>query len=349
VPYALLNRAISNVNLRNYPDAERDYRAILDRYINHTTSRSAILGLQDVMARTGSTDFDRYLARFRSANPDKQGLESIEFESAKGLYFNQQYTRAISAFQTFLRNYPQSGFLMESRYYLAESYFRNGQDKEALELHSLLANTPGFDQINRSLDRAAELEYNLRNYRQAITYYRRLQQVAQSRRDEYTALDGLMRAHYELKEYDQVRQYANEILNQGAITANAQGKALLFLGKAALASADTTAAQDYFLNTAQEARDELGAEAQYMLANIEFRRKNYRKSIDLLFDLNNQFGNYDYWLGMSFLLLADNYIALEEFLQAKATLNSVSENSPLKEIRDQARMKLEKLEKENED
>lgn len=348
VPYALLNRAISNVNLRNYPEAERDYRAILDRYINHPSARSAILGLQDVMNQTGSGDFERYLARFRSANPDKQGLESIEFEAAKGLYFNQQYPAAIAAFVAFQKDYPQSGFLTEARYYLAESYYRNNQDREALQLHTILANTPGFEQINRSLDRAAELEFGLGNFRQAFQYYQRLQQVAQNRRDEYTALEGMMKASFEMQEYEQVQRLADRIMEQGSVTPNARAKALIFKGRAALSVQDTLAAQDYFLNTAQESKDELGAEAQYRLAMIQFLKKDYARSIELLFDLNNQFGNYDLWLGRSFLLLADNYIALEEFLQAKATLNSVSENSPLKEIRDQARAKLELLEREME-
>jgi tetratricopeptide (TPR) repeat protein len=349
VPYALQYRAIANVNLRNFPDAERDYRAILDRYLNHPTARGAILGLQDVMAQTGSKDFDRYLARYRSANPDKQALESIEFESAKGLYFNLEYPRAITALQNFLRTYPQSAFLAEARFYLAESFYRTNQNRQALELHTLLANTPGFPQQNRSLDRAAELEMELKNYRQSITYYTRLRELSQNRRDEYTALDGLMRAHFALNEYEQTARFANLILEQGNVTASAQGKALLHLGKAALGQRNINAARDHFLNAARSSQDEFGAEAQFLLAKIEYDRKEYRRSIDILFDLNNQFGSYDLWLGKSFLLLADNYIALEEYLQAKATLNSVSENSPLREIRDEAREKLRKLDELNKD
>ncbi|MGE0932304.1 tetratricopeptide repeat protein [Peijinzhouia sedimentorum] len=352
VPFALLNRAVSNVNLQRYAQAESDYKAILDKYLNHRTAGSAILGLQEVSAQTGNQDFQRYLSRYRNANPDKQALESIEFESGKALYFNLEYPRAITAFQEFLRTYPQSAFIMEARFYLAESYYRSNEFAKSLELHNILANTPAFPQQNRAINRVAELEYDLKNFQRAIEYYDKLLQIAQNRRDEYTALEGMMLSYYQLNNFNKTTEYAQKILDQGSVSANAEGKANLFLGKAAEGREEFAAAKDFYLNTFTSAKDENGAEAQYLLARLEYREKNYPKSIETLFDLNNQFGGYEEWLGKSFLLLADNYIAQKEWLQARATLNSVSENSPSREIRDEAREKLlliDKLENESDD
>jgi len=349
VPFALLNRAVSNVNLQRYTQAENDYKAILDKYLNHRTAGSAILGLQEVSAQTGNQDFQRYLARYRNANPNKEALESIEFESGKALYFNLEYTRAITAFQDFLKIYPQSAFIMEARFYLAESFYRSNQFAKSLELHNILANTPAFPQQNRAINRVAELEFDLKNYQRSIEYYNKLLQIAQNRRDEYTALEGMMLGYFEMKDYQKTSEFAQRILDQGSVSANAQGKATLFLGKAAEGRGQSAAAKDFYLNTFTSAKDENGAEAQYRLARIQYNEKDYRKSIETLFDLNNQFGGYEEWLGRSFLLLADNYIQLKEWLQARATLNSVSENSPSREIRDEARQKLLQIEKlENE-
>jgi TolA-binding protein len=350
LPFALLNRAISNVNLGNYAAAESDYKTILDKFISHRSAGSAILGLQEVSSQTGNRDFERYLTRYRNANPDKQALESIEFESAKTLYFNLDYARSITAFQTFLRTYPQSAFLNDARFYLAESYFRNNQNKQALELHTILANTPGFNQQNRSVNRVAELEFELKNFQRSIDFYKKLLEVAQNRRDEFTALQGLMLSYFQTKDYDNTKLYSRRILEQGSVSINAQSQANLFLGKASMEQGRLTEAKDHFLNTVGSAKDENGAEAQYLLALIQFREKDYRKSIETLFELNNHFGSYEEWLGKSFLLLADNYMALKEWMQARATLTSVQENSPLREIRDDARKKLaevERLENEN--
>ena len=49
-------------------------------------------------------------------------------------------------------------------------------------------------------------------------------------------------------------------------------------------------------------------------------------------------------MGKSFILIADNYLALGEDFQAKATLQSVIDNSPIEEIIDEAQLKMLTLE-----
>ena len=53
---------------------------------------------------------------------------------------------------------------------------------------------------------------------------------------------------------------------------------------------------------------------------------NYKASQNKCFDVINQVPSYDYWIGKSFLLLADNYIALKDTFQAKHTLQSLIDN-----------------------
>jgi hypothetical protein len=53
---------------------------------------------------------------------------------------------------------------------------------------------------------------------------------------------------------------------------------------------------------------------------------------------------YDEWVGKSFLLLADNYLAQGEVFNAKATLESLINNKfPLQYIKDSAADKLKKI------
>ena len=59
--------------------------------------------------------------------------------------------------------------------------------------------------------------------------------------------------------------------------------------------------------------------------------------------MNENFSAYDNWLGKAFLLIADNYVALNELFQAKATVNSIIQYSPVKEIVDEAKIKLEAI------
>ncbi|MBK9317834.1 MAG: hypothetical protein IPM91_02635 [Bacteroidetes bacterium] len=53
---------------------------------------------------------------------------------------------------------------------------------------------------------------------------------------------------------------------------------------------------------------------------------NFKASQKKCYDVANQVPSYDFWIGKSFILLADNYIALVDTFQAKATLQSILEN-----------------------
>jgi TolA-binding protein len=118
----------------------------------------------------------------------------------------------------------------------------------------------------------------------------------------------------------------------------------LYAGKACMAKGDTQEAIDYFLATVNTAKDVNGAEAQYLIARIFHDQEQYESSNEALFDLNENFGIYEEWIGKSFLLIADNYILMDELFQAKATLNSVIEKSPDENIIENAKKKLQEIE-----
>ena len=108
-PYGLLRRALAYSNQKNYRGASQDYKKILDSYGTHKTANSALLGLQEVSRQTGGTDeFSTYLARYKEANPENENVASIEYESAKNLYFSQDYNNAIEQLNNFINNYPNS-------------------------------------------------------------------------------------------------------------------------------------------------------------------------------------------------------------------------------------------------
>lgn len=351
IPYALQRRALANANLGKYDRTIEDYKRVLLEFSTHPVANGALMGLQEALTTQGKSDeFGQYLATYKKANPENQALENIEYEAAKNLYFSQKYNKAIESFQQYINNYPSSGYKNEAQFFIAESYYRLGEDNKALEIYYDVIKAPSSQQTSRSYHRIAELEFKNKQYPEAIKFYKRLADIAQNKKEQYNAWSGLMESYYLLSKYDSVDFYANNILERGNVNANAQNKALLFLGKSAYAKNNFDDAVDYFLNALNTAKDENGAEAQYLIAEIQNKKKEYKQSIETLYDMNTNFSAYEDWLGWSFILIADNYVALDELFQAKATLNSVIEKSPNPEIVEKAKNKLllikEKEEKE---
>ena len=86
-----------------------------------------------------------------------------------------------------------------------------------------------------------------------------------------------------------------------------------------------------------------GAEGLFLLADSYRAKGQIEQSNNAIFDLSGPFVDFDYWYGRMFILLAENYIQSGESFQAKATLESIVENTPNAEIKSMAQAKLQNL------
>jgi TolA-binding protein len=345
LPYAFMRRGASFFNLKQYDKTIGDYRAVIEQFPGHPAAQDALLPLQEVLSIAGrSGEFEKYLTTFKKANPDNKGLESLEYETAKNLYFDQQYQKAITGLTSFLSEYPQTAKAQEANYYIAESHYRLREYSKALPIYRDLSGDATFSMASRTLARVAEIEFKQGQYGDAVQSFHAVERLATNKKDQFTAWSGLMESFYLLAQYDSADVYARIILERGNVNAGAQNKASLYLGKTAMARGDFETAKDEFLNTLNAARDEYGAEAKYLLGQIFHQQKQYKQCYETLVSLNNDFAAYPEWVGKSYLLLADNFTAMEDLFQAKATLQSLIDHFPLQPVKDEARTKLNQLE-----
>jgi len=345
VPYAYVRRAASNYNLKEYNKTAQDYITVLENYGNHPAAKDVLLPLQEALNLSSrSGEFSKYLSLYKNNNPDAKGIEMVEFEAAKNLYFNQDYTGAIKNLDSYISTYPQSARLSEAKYYEAEAFYRTKDFGKALALYNDLTADKTFSMTSKVTGRVAELEFRQNRYDKAIPAYQTLAKEALNKKEQYFAWSGLMESYFYINQYDSAAKYAKVILEKGSVNAGAQNKASLFLGKAAMGKGDYETAKDELLTTINSAQDEYGAEAKYRLAEIFFATKEYKQCYETLLSLNADFGSYTEWVGKSYLLIADYFQVTGDSFQTKATLQSLIDNFPLDEVKKQAAEKLKKIE-----
>ncbi|MDZ7604119.1 MAG: tetratricopeptide repeat protein [Cyclobacteriaceae bacterium] len=341
IPFALQSRAIAASNLEKYTVAEADYKRILQQYPTSEVANNALLGLQEVLNKTGkSSDFSQYVDAFRTSNPNSTQLENVEWVAAKSQYFNQQYSQAITSLNRFVSSYPSSSYVTEAAYLKADALYRTGDVAKALESYYTIAEDVSFNRHVRVIQRIAELELSQKNYPNAIVYFEKLEKISATKKDQATAWSGLMNAHFQSGDYAKAIEYGKITIEKGQITPAAKNEALLIIGKSYLTTGDNGQARDFLEQAAASAKDIYSAEAFYLIAKYLFDNNLYKESLDRLFQFSELYASYDYWLGKAFILMADNYIGLKEDFQAKATLESVIANSPVAEIVDEAKVKL---------
>ena len=343
-PYAYLNRGIAYSNLQNYNAAVLDYQTILKNYPTHTVANGALLGLKEALAASGKGEnFDEYVAMYKKANPDDKSLEGVEFDAAQTFYFNEKYELAIKNYKQYINNYPSSGNSIEAKFFIAESYNRLNDSTNALSYYQQVIEEQKSRQLSKAYQRAGEIELGKGNYENAISNFRNLITLAKNKKEQFSAWEGMMEAYYYEEEYDSARYFAGEIVNNGGANVNAQNKAMLLIGKTYYLEKNYDKALDELLNAVNSAADVNGAEAKYLMALIQYEQKRYKQSLETCFQLNSTFGSYEKWLNKSFLLIADNYIAMDETFQAEMTLKSIIDKSPNKEAREAAKRKLATL------
>lgn len=349
VPYALEKRALGNFNRREYARTIADYELFLENYPTHPSVNNVLLGLQQAYTLDGrSTDFNKTLRAFKDANPEVEGLEGVEFDALKG-YFNEGlYAKAEEGLKAFINNYPDDPRVPEGRFILAESLYRQQKNDEALKVYYEVANGMSFDLMDRVYERIADLEYTKLNYENAITYYHKLSRNAVSKNQQYRALMGLMKAHYYNSSYDSVQYFADHLLGADGIRNEFVVAATLFKAKAWFAKGDYEQADTLYRRTTIITQDESGAEAQYALGEIKNLQKEFDASNEELYKVAENYANYTEWLDKAFLLVADNFIGKGEYFQAKATLQSIIDNTSSDLTKSKAQQRLNWLIKKEE-
>ncbi len=341
VPYALSKRAIAYYNLKNYDMALMDYKNILKNYTTHPTANGALIGLQEIYGlRNEEGDFDEYLTAYKSANPNDKDVSTIEYDAAKSFYFNQNYAKASVGFKSFIENYPDHGKTEEATYYLADAYYRSNKYNEALPIfYEVLADKNAAFR-KRAVQKVAEIELLNSNYDKSRTYYNELLQIAENPRDQYNAWSGLLQIANVNNDYKTIIEYADLIIIKGNVGTNALTDAYLRKGMAFFNQGKYEEAQQPFTMAINTAKDENAAEAKYMIGLMQYTSGEYQAAINTLFELNKDFASFEKWLGKSFLLIADNYYAMGEVFQAKATLNSIIANASSAMLIEEANLKL---------
>ena len=345
VPNALLKRALAYSNVENYDKSIADYKTIIERFGNHETANEALIGLRDVMNLTGrSEDFADVADEYQKNNPGSNSAIALQYEAAKNLYYTEKYESAITSLRRFIQSNPNNSNVIEARYLIAESYYFTNQPDKALPYFDEVIEDGKSGYVTTSAFRSGDINFNAKNYREAVSGYQNVLSSSESKRDQVAAWEGLFMAYYYLGDTENTLKYANEaIQNGGGLVVGIENKAELFKGKAYMKQKNYTAAKSQFEKVIGMDKDINGAEAKYQLGYMLYDAGKYEESIKEMQQLAEDFSDFVTWYESAFMLIADNYIAMKDNFMAKATLNSIIDNSGNPETVATAKAKLKTI------
>ncbi|MDP5121638.1 MAG: tetratricopeptide repeat protein, partial [Spirosomaceae bacterium] len=262
----------------------------------------------------------------------------LQYETAKGLYFSEKYEQAVSALKRYVETYPTSSNVPEAKYYIADAYFILKDYNNALPYYKQVVEDNQTLFVSQAAYRVADILFETKKFEDAKKYYLLVAENSSNKRQIALAWEGLIKSNFETGNCDEVKKYANEALtNGGNIVIGLENRAQLFIGKCLQKNRDWIAARDAYEKTMKLAKDENAAQAKYRIGEMLYDQGKFDESIAEMQNLSQNYGDFIFWYERAFLLISKNYISKKDTFMAKATLNSIIENSESAETVNEAK------------
>ncbi|MES2593530.1 MAG: tetratricopeptide repeat protein [Bacteroidota bacterium] len=343
-----INTALSKIGLIYY-NAKDDDNALIyfDKLITRDRkspeANEAINVVKSIYTAKGNVDaMETYLASIGAAIP-QVALDTISYGIAKNHYMEQDCNAAVIDFDKYIQKFPDGIFIVSASFYKAECDFKLGNTDGALTGYTNVINKNKNQFTEQSLYRASDILFKKQNYAQAVDLFKQLETLAEDPKNKATAIVGLMRCSYQLKNYTDAISYAGKVASLEKNSNELVHELHYITAQSMMATQRYDEALAEFRAVANTAKSDIGAESFYNIAFIQYIKKDYKQSEKTIFDFVNNEGDHPYWVTKALILLADNYVALGDNFQAKTTLKSITTDSDIPELMKIAQEKIDQI------
>ncbi|TAL58616.1 MAG: tetratricopeptide repeat protein [Bacteroidetes bacterium] len=341
---SLLQIGVIQAKKKEYDEALVTINKVLAAYPKTNEAFEAINAMRDICRSKGDMGpFEEIIKTIPYASVSVASLDSSNYDVAFDYYDKGDCENANRYFMKYIQKYLDGIFLVNAMYYKAECDYNNKNYDLALGGYQYVVDKPYSQFTESSLLKGSWINLKNKNFRNALTLYKRLAEVAEYPANINEGRTGEMRCQWMLGNYDLAVESAQKVLTLDKISSEVKSEAHLIIGKSALEKQDFDLATSEFSAITQLTTSEKSAEARYNMAYVQFLKGQYKESQKTAFDLLNQDPGYEYWMGKGYLLLSDNYVALNDNFNAKYALQSYIDKSSNTELVAVAREKLNRI------
>jgi len=326
---ASLERAMLYRNVGQNDQAIAAYRQTIEKYPATEEAYTALEALQALYVETGRVnEYLAYTKQLVKMNMNVTTQEdSLLYASAEMQYMQADYKKATVSLSNYITKYCAGGrYCTTARYYLADSYYRLGQNNEALAQYTALAEMNANPYQEEAATRMAELCYDKADYACALDAFYRMQALASNRENTTVARLGILRCSQALGRHQIAIDIAEQILTDTPVNEDTKAEALYGRAKAYVALKQWNKAQPDLTALSAEVRTAQGAEAKYLLAQSYFEQKNYDEAEAQVMAFTQMNTQQQYWLARALILLSDINREKGELFQARQYLLVLKQN-----------------------
>jgi TolA-binding protein len=346
-PQAHLKLGIAYFNANDNEKAIAQYKQLLNTYPNSPEAEDALDNLKTIYIEQGKPGEFADVARSAGRPISTTAEDSLTFTAAQIQYENNNMNAALDAMTAYLQRFPNGSKAVNAYFYRGEIYNSRKDWNGAIANYSEVAKRAPNTFAETSILQAARITFfELKNYPEAERYYAQLKQVTGSQENRLEAMRGLLRSQYLLKKWSEAVDNAKDLIQQKGASTDDKSLANMAIGKSAQIAGRYDEALNAFKAVVAVNKAAVGAEARYEIANTWFMTDRLSDAEKAAFEVVNKSGSYDYWVTKSYILLGDIYFRQKDYFNAKATFQSIVQNSLNAELKAEAQGKLDKVNEE---
>jgi TolA-binding protein len=347
VPQAYLKLGTAYYNIDNNEEALRHFKIIVDRFPNSVEAEDALDNIKTIYVEEGKPDeyaaYMRQIGKPLSVNTE----DELTWSAAEKLYDEQKLNEALSAYNNYIQRFPNGAHVVEANFNRAEIYHAKKDWVNAVAAYEAVAADAPNPFAERSVLSAARINFfELKNYARAEIFYLQLKQITSSQEMRLEAMRGLLRCQYNQQKWTEASENAKELSAAKGSSADDKTLANMVIAKSYQVAGQFNEAISSFKSVVQLNKGALAAEARYEIANCWFQLNKLTESEKAAFETINKSGSYDYWITKAYILLGDIFFRQKDYFNAKATFQSVVDNTTVTELKEEAQVKLNKVTEE---
>lgn len=341
---ALVKVGMIYYNNNQYDLALTNLKTLIKNYPNTEESRDAMSIVRNIyMEQNNLNEYFQFAESSGSGQVQVTQQDSLAFANAENFFLDGRYQDAETALKYYFDHFQRGAYLLKAHYYASECAEKVGTEEEVKTHLDYLVSQPDNDYTDGALLKLARIEYDHGNYDKAGQYYGRLASITEEPLRRLEALEGSMKSYYFLENYNKAVEMGETLSQSKDLTQEQTNQVNHIVGKSYFMKGSYATAIQWLDKSCKADKSVYGAESAYYAALAAFKQDKLDDTESRVFAISEQFSSHEYWVAKSFILLADVYVAKENFFQAKETLRSVVDNCSIAELRNEAQNHLNQI------
>ncbi|MEL0456916.1 tetratricopeptide repeat protein [Flavobacteriaceae bacterium SZ-1-7] len=348
VPKALLRQGLVYYNGSENERALTKFKKVAADYPNTPEAVQAVSTARLIYIDLGRVnDYAKWVKTLDYVEVTDKELDNATYEAAEKQYLDNNTDKAITQFNGYLNEFPNGLHTLQAHFYVAQLYYKKNLSENAAPHYKYVVEAAQNEFTEEALTRLSQFHLEKKSWNQAMPLLKRLEQEANFPQNVIFAQSNMMKAHYQLENYNDAVLYAEKVLASSKVDNRIKGDAYIIIARSAMKTGNESKAKAAYSKVENVATGETAAEALYYNAYFKNKDGQYEASNNSVQKLAKDFSGYKYYSAKGLVLMAKNFYALNDAFQATYILESVIENfAEFSDVVSEAKTELSKIKAE---